>query len=82
MPDFQIRETSIVEPDHGHTNVELIISDNEEVDDAGEYVSISVIVPAKPNPLLATLQLEALRRAQAIIEERIQVIAGLSQKTH
>jgi len=82
MSEFKIRETAVVEPERGQTKIEITIADTDKVDDAGEYVTISVAIAPKPNPLLATLQLETLRRLQAIIEEQIQTLTGLSQKTH
>jgi hypothetical protein len=82
MADFKIRETAALEPDHGRTRIEITIADTEEVDDAGEYVNISVTIAGKTNPLLATLQLEALHRAQTIIEEQAQALARLPHKTH
>ncbi len=70
---FKIQETSVVETGPDSANIELVISDNEELESASQYVVCSVLVsteikPPHPSPIsLRILQTRAVKAATTLL---------------
>ena len=75
MAEMQIQRTTITQIEAERSQVEMVLSDKADIADATEYVIMNVTVSHPAEPLLAQVQLEALRRARDALGEQTQVFS-------
>ncbi|NOY83577.1 MAG: hypothetical protein GXO96_01920 [Nitrospirae bacterium] len=52
--------------------VEILIADEEDLENASSYIEMKISLPKKKNPLIAEVQKEALVFARDLINEKIK----------
>ena len=75
MAGMQIQRTTITEIGAERSQVEMVLADQADIADATEYVTLKVMVSHQAEPLLAEVQLEALRRARGALGEQTQAFS-------
>ncbi len=70
-----IQRTTITEIGAEQAQVEMVLADQADIAAATEYVTLKVTVSHKAEPLLAEVQLEALRRARDTLGEQTQAFS-------
>ncbi len=75
MAEMQIRQTTITEIGAEQSRIEMVLADKADIADATEYVTLKVTVSHPAEPLLAEVQLAALRRARDALGEQTQAFS-------
>ncbi len=81
MAEIQIRQTTIIETGAEQSQVEMVLADQADIADATEYVTLKVTVSHPAEPLLAEVQLAALRRARDALGEQTHSFAPRIDRT-
>ena len=68
---MKIRYTEISETKDS-SEVEMLISDKKDLEQASAYIEMRVSIPREQNPLLADVQKNALQAVRKLIDEKIQ----------
>lgn len=75
MAGMQIQRITITEIEAEQSQVEMVLADKADIADATEYVTLKVTVSHPAEPLLAEVQLAALRRARDALGEQTQAFS-------
>jgi hypothetical protein len=76
---IEIRSTTVKPAGAADMRVEILLSDNIDIERSLENVSLTVRVPSQAeNPTLTEVRLAALRRARVLIDESMSALAPRS----
>jgi hypothetical protein len=73
---MEIQATFLAPDSETESYVEIVIADHEDEDEAEAHVRCQLTVEHRANPMLAEIQIAALRQVRDAIDEQIERLDG------